>query len=251
VALRAPRAIEAPVWRCISAPFLVKSATNCHAVVNWRIRGCTGELARQGRGAESNGTKLARARICVRPENFLRDIPTVESLAFSGNSMCPGAVWLVSPWHSGGRDAAPQAPSTQLQYAIARQASARPCFFDAGETLRYIITTFSHHFLVMVLLTIAPSIAEGLHAWKNLAHPEQRTLQRCENDAALDDVAVGNPISHGQVIDLWTELREAGLKQYALEQLLKGSKVYVPPPAPKPEPVRRPYTLLDVFCLAN
>ncbi|KAK0611471.1 endoplasmic reticulum-based factor for assembly of V-ATPase-domain-containing protein [Immersiella caudata] len=88
----------------------------------------------------------------------------------------------------------------------------------------------------MVLLTITPFIAEGLQARTELAHSEQRNLQRCESDPALDDVAVGNPISHGQIIDLWTELKDGGLKQYTLEQLLKSSRVYIPPPPPKPEP---------------
>ncbi|KAK0649355.1 endoplasmic reticulum-based factor for assembly of V-ATPase-domain-containing protein [Cercophora newfieldiana] len=76
----------------------------------------------------------------------------------------------------------------------------------------------------MVLLTITPSIADGLGAWKELANCDQKKLQRCENDPLLDDVAVGDPISHGQIIDLWTELRDAGLKQHTLEQLLKASK---------------------------
>lgn len=91
----------------------------------------------------------------------------------------------------------------------------------------------------MVLLTVTTSIAEGLGVWKELAKSDQRKLQRCESDPVLDYATVGDPISHGQIIDLWTELRNAELKQYTLERLLKGSRVYVPPPPPKPEPVCR------------
>jgi len=69
-----------------------------------------------------------------------------------------------------------------------------------------------------------------------MAHPDKRPLRRSEADPELDDVAVGKPISHGQVIDLWTALRDANQKQYTLERLLQGSKVYIPPPPPKPEP---------------
>jgi len=76
-----------------------------------------------------------------------------------------------------------------------------------------------------------------LQAFQNLAHPNQKTLQRCEGDPALDNVSVGSPISHGQIIDLWTALRDGDQKQYTLEWLLNGSKVYTPPPPPKVEPV--------------
>ncbi|RDA88577.1 hypothetical protein CP532_5836 [Ophiocordyceps camponoti-leonardi (nom. inval.)] len=47
-----------------------------------------------------------------------------------------------------------------------------------------------------------------------------------------DEAAVGKPISHGQVVDLWTRLRPS----CSLEKLLQGSRVYVEPPPPKPEP---------------
>jgi hypothetical protein len=50
---------------------------------------------------------------------------------------------------------------------------------------------------------------------------------------------LGNPISHGQVIDLSMQLREAGSEPYRLEDLLRGSKIYIGPPPPKSEPVSR------------
>ncbi|RCI09327.1 hypothetical protein L249_1412 [Ophiocordyceps polyrhachis-furcata BCC 54312] len=47
-----------------------------------------------------------------------------------------------------------------------------------------------------------------------------------------DEAAIGQPISHGEVVDLWTRLRPS----CSLEKLLQGSRVYAEPPAPKPEP---------------
>lgn len=88
----------------------------------------------------------------------------------------------------------------------------------------------------MVLLTITPSILNGLQEWKQLSLPEQGRLQRNENDPSLDDATVGNPISHGQIVDLWSALRDVENGFYSLEKLLQGSRVFVPPPPPKPEP---------------
>lgn len=51
---------------------------------------------------------------------------------------------------------------------------------------------------------------------------------------------VGNPISHNQIMDLWKRLNNKQSGSYTLEELLKGSKVYLPPAPPKPEPVSSP-----------
>lgn len=56
-------------------------------------------------------------------------------------------------------------------------------------------------------------------------------------DPSLADPTPGNPISHGQIIATWRQLRAQGHDQYTLEGLLRGATVYVPPPPPKPEPV--------------
>lgn len=49
---------------------------------------------------------------------------------------------------------------------------------------------------------------------------------------------VGNPISHGHVIDIARRLKgRHQAPNCRLEALLKGSKVYIPPPKPKAEPV--------------
>lgn len=90
----------------------------------------------------------------------------------------------------------------------------------------------------MVLLTMTPSIVEGLQTLSgSAARLQEQSLPSREGEPSLDGAAVGNPISHSQIIRLWTALRDAGQKEYALETLLRGSKVYVPPPPPKPEPV--------------
>ncbi|KAK1251877.1 hypothetical protein MKX07_007356 [Trichoderma sp. CBMAI-0711] len=51
--------------------------------------------------------------------------------------------------------------------------------------------------------------------------------------------AVGNPISHSDIINLHKKLKasQSSTPKYSLEQLLQGSRVYIPPPPPKPEPV--------------
>lgn len=90
----------------------------------------------------------------------------------------------------------------------------------------------------MVLLTMTPSIVEGLQTLLgSAARLQEQSLPSREGEPSLDGAAVGNPISHSQIIHLWTALRDAGQKEYTLETLLRGSKVYVPPPPPKPEPV--------------
>lgn len=60
-------------------------------------------------------------------------------------------------------------------------------------------------------------------------------------DPSLSNPQIGNLISHGQVIDLWKETESQNLRSYSLENLLKGSRVYNPPPPPKPEPVGSHY----------
>jgi hypothetical protein len=48
---------------------------------------------------------------------------------------------------------------------------------------------------------------------------------------------LGNPISHGQVIDLSRKLKAQDLSPRSLDTLLRGVRVYVPTSPPKPEPV--------------
>ncbi|KAI3318996.1 endoplasmic reticulum-based factor for assembly of V-ATPase-domain-containing protein [Xylariaceae sp. AK1471] len=55
-------------------------------------------------------------------------------------------------------------------------------------------------------------------------------------EPCLKDLAVGNPISHGQIIDTWTILKAKGHAEFKLEKMLRGATIYVPPPPPKPKP---------------
>jgi TMEM199 family protein len=57
-------------------------------------------------------------------------------------------------------------------------------------------------------------------------------------EPSLNDPKVGNPISHGQAIDLSRQLKTRGILPCSLDVLLRGAKVYVPPSPPKTEPVR-------------
>ncbi|KAF5646681.1 vacuolar er assembly vma12 [Fusarium tjaetaba] len=65
---------------------------------------------------------------------------------------------------------------------------------------------------------------------------EEEESQQPTQEPTLDDPKLGNPISHGQVVDLWKQLKAQGNSNFTLEQLLRGASVYIPPPPPKPEP---------------
>jgi len=55
-------------------------------------------------------------------------------------------------------------------------------------------------------------------------------------DPSLSSPKVGNSISHGQVINISRAMKAQRLQPCSLELLLKGSRVYIPPPTPKPDP---------------
>ena len=61
---------------------------------------------------------------------------------------------------------------------------------------------------------------------------------------SLADPAVGNPVSHSQLIAISRQLRnhDKNLLSYSshLDALLRGSRIYIETPAPKAEPVWRP-----------
>lgn len=86
----------------------------------------------------------------------------------------------------------------------------------------------------MVLLTMTQSIVDGLNKIDDDALAK---LVPNETDPSVTSPAIGNPISHGQIIDLWKVLRGQQQHEASLERLLRGSSVYIPPPPPKKEPV--------------
>ncbi|KAF5567977.1 vacuolar er assembly vma12 [Fusarium napiforme] len=96
----------------------------------------------------------------------------------------------------------------------------------------------------MVLLTMTSSILEALSIVEASETPqiedhdetEEQESQQPTQEPTLDDPKLGNPISHGQIVDLWKQLKAQGNSNFTLEQLLRGASVYIPPPLPKPEP---------------
>lgn len=97
----------------------------------------------------------------------------------------------------------------------------------------------------MVLLTMTPFIVGAISKSNEIETETQHQSQSSlEGDPSLQDPAIGKPISHGQIIQLWRVLKDHDARSYNLENLLWGAKVYVPPAPAKPEPVRP-------FCLVH
>ena len=102
----------------------------------------------------------------------------------------------------------------------------------------------------MVLLTITPFILEALRyldqAGTNVENRQPTTEFACQ-EPSLVDPSLGDPISHGQIIDLSRKCREINESRnvavteesvsYKLEHLLRGSRVYIRPSKAKMEPV--------------
>ncbi|KAJ3530283.1 hypothetical protein NM208_g9398 [Fusarium decemcellulare] len=90
------------------------------------------------------------------------------------------------------------------------------------------------------------SIVEALGVLDKPNQPQDETRDEENNETdtppsntqepSLNDPELGKPISHGQIVDLWKNLRAQGNSSYTLEQLLRGAFIYIPPPPPKPEP---------------
>ncbi|KAL7938561.1 endoplasmic reticulum-based factor for assembly of V-ATPase domain-containing protein [Trichoderma chlorosporum] len=96
----------------------------------------------------------------------------------------------------------------------------------------------------MVLLTMTPSIVDALNLLDEQRKADEPSDDATQNQAeteaakASPEPAVGNPISHDDIISLYKKLdaSQPSSPKYSLEQLLRGSRVHVPPPPPKPEP---------------
>lgn len=99
----------------------------------------------------------------------------------------------------------------------------------------------------MVRLTITPRILEAI----NFIHDAGTSAQSNEPRAEANEktASVGDPISHTQISELSKRLRDmvekdahGGLQRmslFHLDDLLRGSRVYVEPPPPRAEPVCR------------
>lgn len=98
---------------------------------------------------------------------------------------------------------------------------------------------------MMVRLTITPAILQALEELQDRGHAPEALGEASE--PSLDQPATGNPITHGQIIAISKTLKEIKTNapngesniqvSYHLDDLLRGSKVYVEPPKPKAEPV--------------
>jgi hypothetical protein len=105
----------------------------------------------------------------------------------------------------------------------------------------------------MVLLTMTPAIVRALSRAAQITPEELAKLQR-PSEPVLADAKAGNPISHGQLIDL-SKLLKMPLYEppppadeskstpehdvtipTTLDALLRGSSIYIRPPLPKKEP---------------
>lgn len=147
-------------------------------------------------------------------------------------------------------------PSAQMQCLETSQSSLLCCSVSSvrAEQL-YQTSTLPHDChgnnknRTMVRLTMTPSIVEGL---RKLAEARdqiefENAITTSENadrpnsnedtEPSLEHPEIGKPISHHQILKLRSRLKEGGHPGFTMEVLLRGSKVYTPPPAPKPEPV--------------
>ncbi|KAF1988806.1 hypothetical protein K402DRAFT_351281 [Aulographum hederae CBS 113979] len=95
----------------------------------------------------------------------------------------------------------------------------------------------------MVLFSMTPVIEAAVERYNH----EREIGQAESEEPSLDQPTVGNPISHGQLIDISNHFKEHSRKSeetsgdgtlisYHLNDLLRGTRIYVPPPKPKPEP---------------
>ena len=98
----------------------------------------------------------------------------------------------------------------------------------------------------MVYLTMTPVILQALDVLS--AHGHVRIIAGNATEPSLDQPVEGNPISHEQLIDVSIKLKqireEAEGRElqdhdviYHMDDLLRGSRIYVEPPKPKVEPV--------------
>lgn len=84
----------------------------------------------------------------------------------------------------------------------------------------------------MVLLTISPNLLSAIEKY-NDSHPWTE-----DADPAIKQAALGQPISHDQIIQISRALRnEPGGSNHHLSDLLRGVSIYVEPPKPKPQQV--------------
>ncbi|RDI77402.1 hypothetical protein Vi05172_g12630 [Venturia inaequalis] len=102
----------------------------------------------------------------------------------------------------------------------------------------------------MVLLTMTAAVVAVVELYL-----ENNPVESNQKEPSLDAPEIGNPISHGQLIDISKYLKSNPEKVEGREiegrqlpthlgELLKGCSIYRPPPKPKPEPSSEYKTLM-------
>ena len=97
----------------------------------------------------------------------------------------------------------------------------------------------------MVRLTITPAIIRAIEELQERKQSQENLSEAAE--PSLNKPTLGNPITHGQIISISQTLRKIRSQStngtvhadvsYHLDDLLRGSKIYVDPPKLKAEPV--------------
>ncbi len=92
----------------------------------------------------------------------------------------------------------------------------------------------------MVWLTMTPAIVAATKKYQAFAPVD--VLEALGSEPSLLDPEVGKPVSHGQLIDISSYLRDVAINTevdgaglYHLNDLLRGSRIYTAPPKPKPQ----------------
>lgn len=92
----------------------------------------------------------------------------------------------------------------------------------------------------MVLLTVTPTLVAAIKEYHQL---QTETAENAvESEFSLLEPEIGKPISHEQVLIISKCLKKKAVQgdappPYRLNDLLRGSHVYIPPPKPKVEKV--------------
>lgn len=93
----------------------------------------------------------------------------------------------------------------------------------------------------MVYLTMTSAMVSALDTIDR--HELKLGNDIIDSEYSLADPAVGNPIGHSQVIaiskllEIHNNVLLGESSSYHLDDLLRGSRIYKPPPKPKQEPV--------------
>ncbi|TQS37388.1 hypothetical protein Golomagni_02141 [Golovinomyces magnicellulatus] len=90
------------------------------------------------------------------------------------------------------------------------------------------------------------SLLHRLNHKKRTEYQESQIIKEEQDDMSSTEIEnpkipkltqpkVGNPITHLQILDLSKLMKCRAHGSYSLEKMLRGSKIYIPPPLPKPE----------------